>query len=41
MESLRCRPHCEVEVEQVAADRVGFIRVKNPPERFEIYNDYN
>ena len=41
MESLRCRPDCEVEVEKVARDRVGFVRVKSPPERFEIYNDYN
>ena len=41
MESLRCRPDCEVEMEEVSRDRVGFIRVKSPPERFEIYNEYN
>jgi hypothetical protein len=41
MESLRCRPDCTVEVESIANDRVGFVRVKNPPSSFEIYNDYN
>lgn len=40
MESLRCRPGCRVERQAVAGDRVGFIRVANPPAAFEIYNSY-
>ena len=40
METLRCRPGCKVERFEVAGDRVGFIRVKKPPQRFEIYNGY-
>lgn len=40
METLRCRPGCRVERQRVAGDRVGFIRVRNPPARFEIYNSY-
>jgi hypothetical protein len=40
MESLRCRPGCTAERYRVKGDRVGFIRVRNPPRRFEIYNSY-
>ena len=40
MESLRCRPGCKVERFVDPADRVGFIRIPNPPPRFEIYNQY-
>lgn len=40
MESLGCRPDCSVEREDVAGDRVGFIRVNAPPARFEIFNVY-
>ncbi|MCB9605413.1 MAG: hypothetical protein H6716_02420 [Polyangiaceae bacterium] len=40
MESLGCRPECQVEREEVAGDRVGFIRVKAPPAKFEIFNVY-
>ncbi len=40
METLRCRPGCTVERFKVPGDRVGFIRVKKPPRRFEIYNGY-
>ncbi|MGE0321330.1 MAG: hypothetical protein AB7K71_08110 [Polyangiaceae bacterium] len=40
MESLGCRPDCQVEREEVAGDRVGFIRVKAPPASFEIFNVY-
>jgi hypothetical protein len=39
-EGLRCRPGCAVEQHDVPGDRVGFIRIKNPPSRFEIYNSY-
>ena len=41
METLRCRPGCRVERQDVAGDRVGFVRVPNPPPRFEIYNAYD
>lgn len=40
MEPLRCRPGCEVERFPVAQDRVGFIRIANPPSSFELYNAY-
>lgn len=40
LETLRCRPGCRIEQHDVPGDRVGFIRVKNPPPRFEIYNSY-
>ncbi len=40
METLRCRPGCAVERFAVDGDRVGFIRVKDPPAAFEIYNSY-
>jgi hypothetical protein len=40
LETLRCRPDCKVEREPIPGDRVGFIRVPNPPKRFEIYNAY-
>jgi hypothetical protein len=39
-EGLRCRPGCQLEQFDLQGDRVGFIRVKNPPRRFEIYNSY-
>lgn len=38
--SLRCRPGCTAEPAPVEGDRVGFIRVRRPPPRFEIYNSY-
>lgn len=40
METLRCRPGCELERHDVAGDRVGFIRIPNPPPSFEIHNAY-
>jgi hypothetical protein len=40
METLRCRPGCRLERFPVEGDRVGFIRVPDPPARFEIYNSY-
>ncbi len=40
METLRCRPDCELERLQVPGDRVGLIRIPDPPARFEIYNAY-
>lgn len=40
LESLACRPDCKLEREPVPGDRVGFIRVPNPPKSFEIYNAY-
>ncbi|MFH1132435.1 MAG: hypothetical protein V1754_13955, partial [Pseudomonadota bacterium] len=40
METLRCRPACHIERFNVPDDRVGFIRVRQPPEKFEIYNSY-
>ncbi len=40
LESLRCRPDCELERAELEGDRVGFIRVPNPPPAFEIYNGY-
>jgi hypothetical protein len=41
METLRCRPECKVERYRIPGDRVGFIQVKNPPRKFEIYNSYS
>ncbi len=41
MDTLRCRPDCKVERFRVAHDRVGFIRIPNPPPRFEVYNSYS
>ena len=40
-EALRCRPGCTVERAPLKGDRVGFIRIRNPPKRFEIYNSYD
>lgn len=40
LETLRCRPGCTAEQYPVKGDRAGFIRVKNPPKTFEIYNGY-
>jgi hypothetical protein len=40
METLRCRPNCKVLRKKITGDRVGFIRIKNPPANFEIYNSY-
>ncbi len=40
LETLRCRPGCKVERQRVKGDRVGWIRVVDPPRRFEIYNSY-
>lgn len=39
-EPLACRPACAVERFAVPDDRVGFIRVPNPPPSFEIYVKY-
>lgn len=39
-ESLRCEPECQMERVPSDYDRVGFIRVLNPPPNFEIYNGY-
>jgi hypothetical protein len=39
-EPLACRPNCTVERFTVDGDRVGFIRVPNPPSNFEIYVKY-
>jgi hypothetical protein len=41
METLRCRPDCTIERVPEPGDRVGFIRVQNPPAAFEIYNEYD
>jgi hypothetical protein len=40
METLRCRPGCDLEREMVGGDRVGFIRIPAPPQSFEIFNAY-
>jgi hypothetical protein len=40
METLACRPGCRVERYAVEGDRVGFIRVPEPPSKLEIYNAY-
>ncbi len=40
METLRCRPGCQVVREPTPGDRVGFIRVPNAPPDFEIYQSY-
>jgi len=39
-ETLACRPDCSIEREDIHGARVGFIRVEDPPPRFEIYNSY-
>lgn len=39
-EPLACRPDCVVERFAIPGDRVGFIRVPNPPRSFEIYTKY-
>jgi len=41
METLRCRPGCEVRRATADRDPVGFIGVANPPATFEIYNTYD
>jgi hypothetical protein len=41
METLRCRPGCTIERAPEPFDRVGFVRVRNPPPAFEIYNGYD
>jgi hypothetical protein len=40
LDSLRCRPDCDVKRFHVPGDRAGFIRVPSPPPSFEIYNAY-
>lgn len=40
LKTLRCRPGCRVERFSTPGDRVGFIRVVDPPPDFEIYNAY-
>jgi hypothetical protein len=41
METLRCRPDCRLERIAEPENRVGFIRVLEPPAQFEIYNEYD
>ncbi len=38
METLECRPRCEIYRAEVPNDRVGFIGVRNAPSDFEIVN---
>ncbi len=38
METLECRPGCEVYRVEIPGDRVGFIGVRNAPTDFEIVN---
>jgi hypothetical protein len=40
LETLRCRPGCELERFELPGDRVGMIRIPHPPSSFEIYNAY-
>jgi hypothetical protein len=40
LETLRCRPGCELHRVEVPGDRVGFIGVSNAPPDFEIGNSY-
>jgi hypothetical protein len=41
METLACRPGCSMERFEVEGDRVGFIRIPQPPPSFEIVNAYD
>lgn len=38
LETLKCRPGCEVHRVEIPGDRVGFLGVKGAPADFEIYN---
>lgn len=38
IKTLRCRPDCAVERAAADRDLAGFLRVRNPPSHFEIYN---
>lgn len=40
LRTLRCRPDCTVERAPADRDSAGFLRIRNPPSRFEIYNAY-
>lgn len=40
LETLRCRPNCTVERAAADRDLAGFLRVRNPPASFEIYNAF-
>jgi hypothetical protein len=40
LETLACRPNCQLERYPIEGDRVGFIRIPAPPPSFEIYNVY-
>ena len=40
LETLRCRPNCQVRRVDLPDDRVGFVGVDNAPADFEIYNGY-
>lgn len=40
LKTLRCRPDCAVERAPADRDSAGFIRVVDPPSRFEIFNAY-
>lgn len=39
-EALRCKPDCVVEKALIEIDKVGFIKVHNPPSSFNIYFEY-
>lgn len=39
-EALRCKPDCAVERVFLGGDKVGFIKVRNPPRSFTIYFEY-
>jgi len=41
IDSLKCRPNCQATRFPIPEDRAGFIRIKNPPRRFEIFNSYD
>ncbi len=40
LDSLRCRPGCQVERAEQAGARAGFLRIRQPPASFEIFNSY-
>lgn len=40
METLACKPGCQIERVAVPGDPAGFIRVRRPPRTFVIYNSY-
>lgn len=40
LDTLRCRPGCTLERAETPGVRMGFLRVKNPPPEFDIFNSY-